>query len=47
MNQWTGQQVGDAIFLDKNGNARMTWNIMDSPHAIQQLAKAEVKRFYK
>jgi hypothetical protein len=24
MNQWTGQQIGDVIFLDKNGNARMT-----------------------
>jgi hypothetical protein len=24
MNQWTGQQIGDVIFLDRNGNARMT-----------------------
>jgi hypothetical protein len=47
MNQWTGQQIGDVIFLDKNGNARMTWNNMVSPHGIQQLAKAEMKRFHK
>jgi hypothetical protein len=44
MNQWTGQQIGEAIFLDKNGNARMIWNYMVSPHGIQQLAKAEMKR---
>jgi hypothetical protein len=47
MNQWTGQQIGDVIFLDKNGNARMAWNNMVSPHGIQQLAKAEMKRFHK
>ena len=47
MNQWAGQQIGDLIFLDKNGNARMTWNNMVSPHGIQQLAKAEMKRFHK
>jgi hypothetical protein len=47
MNQWTGQQIGNVIFLDKNGNARMTWNNMVSPHGIQQLAKTEMKRFHK
>ena len=31
----------------KCGNARMTWNNMVSPHGIQQLAKAEMKRFHK
>ena len=47
MNQWAGQQIGDVIFSDKNGNARMTWNNMVSAHGIQQSAKAEMKRFHK
>lgn len=47
MNQWTGQQIGDVISLDKNENAGMTWNNTISPHGIQQLAKAEMKRFHK
>ena len=36
MNQWTGQQIGDVIFLDKNGNARMTWNNMVLPRIRRQ-----------
>ena len=47
MNHWTSQQIGDVIFQDKNGNERMTWNNMVSPHGIQQLAKVEMKRLHK
>jgi hypothetical protein len=39
-------KISDVIFLDKNGNGRMTWNNMVSPHDIQQLAKAEMKRLH-